>query len=177
MSIKYLKKTVVEDPLLDKGWIAIVDYYIKNLNFLKALNYINKAIDVDGENALYWTRYAELNKRLNFFEEAEHGYRRAIELGNYEEETWISRADILLALGEIEAIVSNLNHGLEFYPNQVDMEYRLAGAYYKLNERVRARFHLQNALKTNARLSTIIDDLYPNLLLDQEVLSLIKKHL
>lgn len=174
-SIKYFKKTITEDPLLDKGWIAIVDYYSKKLNYPKALNYIEKAIEVDGENALYWIRYANLNKRLNFFEEAEHGYRRAIELGNYEEKTWTSRADILLALGETEAVISNLNHGLEFYPEHVEMEYRIAGAYYKLNESVKARFHLQNALKSDPEYIIILEELFPKVYQMPEVQELIQK--
>jgi len=176
LALKYFKKTVNEDPLLDKGWIAIVDYYSKTLNYPKALTYIEKAIEVDGENALYWTRYAHLNRRLNFFEEAEYGYRKAIELGNYEEKTWLCRADILLSLGETEAVVSNLNHGLEFYPQQVEMEYRIAGAYYRLNENVKARFHLQNALKTDPEFIIIIEELFPELLKQKEVKDLIARY-
>ena len=130
----------------------------------------------DGENAMYWIKYADLNKRLNFFEEAEHGYRRAIELGNYEESTWISRADILLALGEIDAIISNLNHGLEFYPEQVEMEYRLAGAYYKMHQDVKARFHLQNALKTDPEFIIIIEELFPEIIKKKEVKDLIVRY-
>jgi len=145
LAIKFYKKTIKEDPLLDKGWIAIVDFYYKQLNYQKALSYIEKATDIDSENALYWIRYANLNKRLNFFEESEHGYRRAIELGNYELETWLQRSDILLQLGEIGAIISNIKHGLEFYPEDPELEYRLAGAYFKSHELIKGRFHLQNA--------------------------------
>jgi len=176
LALTYFEKTVTEDPLLDKGWIAIVDYYSKNLNYPKALNYIEKAIDVDGENALYWIRYADLNKRLNFFEEAEYGYRRAIELGNYEDKTWTSRADILLALGETEAVVSNLNHGLEFYPEHMELEYRLAGAYYHLNEKVKGRFHLQNALKSDPEYIIILEELYPQVYQMPEVQELLLKY-
>ncbi len=176
LAVRFFKKTVNEDPLLDKGWLSIVDYYSKNLNYPKALSYIEKAIDVDGENAMFWTRYANLNRKLNFFEEAEYGYRRAIELGNYEEKTWICRSDILLALGEVEAVISNLNHGLEFYPSQVEMEYRIAGAYYKTNQPVKGRFHLQNALKTDPEFIIILEELYPELLELEDVQNLIERH-
>jgi len=176
LALKFFKKTINEDPLLDKGWIAIVDYYSKTLNYPKALTYIEKAIEVDGENALFWTRYAHLIRRLNFFEEAEHGYRKAIELGNYEEKTWLCRSDILLALGETEAVISNLNHGLEFYPQQVEMEYRIAGAYYRMNENVKARFHLQNALKTDPEFVIILEELFPELMKEKEVKDLIARY-
>ena len=80
---QYFYKTVKEDPLLDKGWIAITKFYNKQKNHQKALYYINKAININEENAVYWKLYAQINHRLNFLEEAERGYKRAIELGNY----------------------------------------------------------------------------------------------
>ena len=115
-ALKNYKQTVHEDPLLDKGWIAITDFYIKKLNFQKALYYINKAINIDEENVLYWKRYAKINNRLNFYEEAEQGYKKSLELGNYELETWIRRCDILIGLGEYETAISSMLQALEFYP-------------------------------------------------------------
>ncbi|WP_438962343.1 tetratricopeptide repeat protein [Nonlabens sp.] len=174
LAIKFFKKTVKEDPLLDKGWIALVDYYSTQLNYQKALSYIEKATEIDEENALYWIRYAKLNKKLNFFEESEHGYRRAIELGNYELDTWLERSDILLQLGEIEAVVSNLEHGLEFYPEDAEIEYRLAGAYFKTNDLIKARFHLQNAFKNDPECIVLLENLYPQVWKSNEVQSIIK---
>ncbi|WP_124980812.1 tetratricopeptide repeat protein [Nonlabens xiamenensis] len=173
-AIKYFKQTVKEDPLLDKGWLAIVNFYCKSMDYQKALGYIEKAIEIDGENALYWTKYAKLNKRLNFFEEAEYGYRRAIELGNYELSTWLDRADILLVLGEVEAMISNLTNGLEFYPEQTELEFRLAGAYCLRGEWVKGKFYLQNALKRDAEFLIIWEELFPQLLDHQEILPLIQ---
>jgi tetratricopeptide (TPR) repeat protein len=82
LALQFYNKCVEEDALLDKGWIAITDFYFKKKNFPKALYYIDKAINIDSENVLYWKRYAKINDRLNFFEEAEHGFKRSIELGS-----------------------------------------------------------------------------------------------
>ena len=98
LALKNYRQTVHEDPLLDKGWIAITDFFFKKKNYQKALYYINKAINIDGENVLYWKRYARINNKLQRLEEAERGYRRSLELGNYELETWIKRCDILIDL-------------------------------------------------------------------------------
>lgn len=173
-AIKYYKQTVTEDPLLDKAWIAIIDFYKRRLDYQKALTYAEKAIEIDSENALYWIRYAKLNKRLNFFEEAEHGYRRAIELGNYELETWLNRCDILLQLGEKRAIISNCIHGLEFYPEDPELEYRLAGAYYATGATTKGYYHFQNAYKNDPEFLIIIEELYPQCLEIEEIKSLIK---
>ncbi|WP_405377633.1 tetratricopeptide repeat protein [Nonlabens sp. Asnod3-A02] len=171
-AIHYFKETVKEDPLLDKGWLAIVNFYTQRLDFQKALTYIEKATEVDSDNALYWTKYASINRRLNFIEEAEYGFRKAIELGNYELSTWIDRCDLLLFLGELDTAIVNVENGLEFYPQEAGLLYRIAGLYLKSGDLIKGKFHLQNALKNNAGYKTILEELFPNeyLLLDVQKL-------
>ena len=116
LALDFYSKAVDEDPLLDKAWIAITDFYSRKLNYPKALYYINKAISIDSENVLYWKRFAKINNRLNYVEEAEKGYQKAIELGNYELETWITRCDLLINLGEFETALDTMYQAIEFYP-------------------------------------------------------------
>lgn len=174
-AIKYFKQCIKEDPLLDKGWLSIVNYYLTRLDYQNALSFIEKATEIDADNALYWKKYATINKQLNFIEEAEYGYRRAIELGNYELSTWIERCDVLIQLGEIEAAILNVENGLEFYPQNVDLEYRLAGLYFKRGELIKGKFHLQNALKRDSQSITIIEDIFPEEYLNKGVQDLLKK--
>ncbi|GAA4281606.1 tetratricopeptide repeat protein [Gaetbulibacter aestuarii] len=161
LAIQYFERTVHEDPLLDKGWIAITRFYKKKGNYQKALYYINKAINIDTENVVYWKLYAQINMRLKFYEEAERGYKRTLELGNYELNTWLSRADILIKIGEFEAAIYNLDQAVEFYPENAEIEYRLAGLYFSLNEADKGTFHLKNALKFNEEFSFILEELFP----------------
>ncbi|HEY9183705.1 MAG TPA: tetratricopeptide repeat protein [Salegentibacter sp.] len=163
LALKHYKQCVHEDPLLDKGWIAITDFYIRNKNFQKALYYINKAISIDEDNVLYWKRYAKINNRLKLYEEAEIGYKKSLELGNYELETWIKRCDILTDLGEFEIAVKNLNQALEFHPDSAEVEFRLAGLYFKLNEGDKAYYHLNNGLKIDAEYYIIIEEIFPQI--------------
>ncbi|TDI76271.1 MAG: tetratricopeptide repeat protein, partial [Bacteroidetes bacterium] len=176
LALQFYSKCVEEDALLDKGWIAITDFHFRKKDFQKALYYIEKAIDIDTENELYWKRYAKINKRLNLFEEAEHGFRRSIELGNYEMETWLSRCDILIELGEYDAGIKNLIQAAEFYPENAEIEYRLAGLYYKLLEDNKAEFHLKNALDLDDQFSLIIEELFPKVFRKQSVQQLINNH-
>ncbi|MBV7267916.1 tetratricopeptide repeat protein [Winogradskyella luteola] len=163
MALQFFKKTVEEDALLDKGWIAITKFYMKRLNFPKALHYINKAVNIDGENVLYWKLFATINKRLNFLEEAEIGYKRTLELGNYELETWLDRSDILTTLGEYEAAIYNLIQAAEFYPENTEIEYRLGGLHFTIHQTEKGRFHLKNAVSLNSDYSFIISELFPKL--------------
>ncbi|WP_339610548.1 tetratricopeptide repeat protein [uncultured Planktosalinus sp.] len=176
LALEYYHKCVHEDILLDKGWIAITDYYIKKNNYQKALYFIDKAINIDSENVHYWKRYAKINNRLNLFEEAEIGYRKTIELGNYELQTWISRSDILMQLGEFDAAVTNLFQAIEFYPENAELEYRLSGLYYFQNDSTKGRFHLKNALKLDLEYKMILEVLFPTVYDLPEVQKLISKY-
>ncbi|MEM6517137.1 MAG: tetratricopeptide repeat protein [Bacteroidota bacterium] len=173
LAVQYYYKTVHEDPLLDKGWIAITKFYNKEKNYQKALFYINKAINIDGENVVYWKLYAQINHRLNFIEEAERGYKKALDLGNYELSTWLARADILIALGEYEASVLNLIQTAEFYPETPEIEFRLAGLYFTLHESSKGHYHLKNALLLNKDFHYILEELFPKVLNKPSVKELI----
>jgi tetratricopeptide (TPR) repeat protein len=174
LAIQYYYKTVHEDPLLDKGWEAITDFYYKQKNYQKSLYYINKALEIDSQNINYWKRYAQINFRMSFYEEAERGYQHIIELGNYETSIWNHRADILLLLGENHAAIQNLLQGLEFHPENAEIEFRLAGLYYSLNEVKKGQYHLVNGLKNNKEYIIILEELFPEILKRQSVQLILK---
>jgi tetratricopeptide (TPR) repeat protein len=164
LAVQYFYKTVHEDPLLDKGWIAITKFYNKKKNYQKALYYINKAINIDINNVAYWKLYAQINHRLKFLEEAERGYKKALDLGNYELDTWLLRADVLIELGEYEASILNLSQAAEFFPETAEIEYRLAGLHYMILETSKGQYYLKNAMKLNEEYSFIIDELFPTII-------------
>lgn len=176
LALQFYNKCVDEDPLLDKAWIAITDYFTKTKNYSKALYYIDKALNIDADNVHYWKRYAKINKKLNHIEEAEHGFRRAIELGNYELDTWLSRSDILLKLGEFNAAINNLEQAKEFYPENAEIEYRLAGLHILLKQTSIGLFHLKNALALDEEYYIIIEELFPKIFKRKGVQELIKNH-
>ncbi|WP_025743013.1 tetratricopeptide repeat protein [Aquimarina pacifica] len=160
LAIQHYSKTVHEDPLLDKGWIAITDFYMRKREYQKALYYTNKAINIDSENVLYWKRYAKINNRLSFFEEAERGYRKALELGNYEIETWLNRSDILRFIGESDAAIQNLHQAIEFYPDNAEVQFRLAGLYYEMQDFEKGEYHIRKALELDFEYHIVLEELF-----------------
>lgn len=160
-ALKYYLKTVHEDPLLDKAWIAITDFYIRLKNFQKALYYVNKAIGIDNENKHYWKRYASINNALGFFEEAEEGYRKAVEFGDYQLDTWLFWIDTLYNIGENHTAIKTLIEADEYHTEQYEIEYRLAGLYLIEQETDKGIFHLQNALKLSFKNHTLLQELFP----------------
>ena len=176
-ALKYFNKTVHEDPLLDKGWIAITDFYVRQKNFQKALYFVNKALSIDNQNRYYWKRFATINKQMNLFEEAEFGYRKAVEYGDYQLDTWLFWVDILQFLGEFETSIQTLLQASEYFPEEFEVEYRLAGLYFMLQETDKGKFHLSNGLRLNLKNHTIIKDLFPIVWERKMVQNAINKHL
>ena len=160
-ALKYYNQTVHEDPLLDKGWIAITDLYFKKKNYQKALFFVNKALAIDSENKMYWKRYATINRALSFYEEAELGYRKAVEYGDYELDTWLYWVDILQFLGEFEVAVQTSLQACEYFPDEYEVEYRLAGLYYMLQNIEKGSFHLNNGLRLSFKNRSILEELFP----------------
>jgi len=82
-----------------------------------------------------------------------------MELGSYEFELWLDRADLLIELGEYRALIINIEHGLEFYPNHPELLLRLGVINLKLGKETEGLYHLQTALKDNPVLiKTIVDE-------------------
>lgn len=175
LALKYFHKTVHEDPLLDKGWIAITDFYVRQKNYQKALFYVNKAIGIDNENRLYWKRYATINRALDFLEEAEMGYRKAVEFGDYELDTWLYWIDILQNLGEYDAAIHTLLQASEYFPEEFQLEYRLAGLYFAEGDEAKGKFHLSNGLRVSFENHTILENLFPDVWAREDVREMINK--
>jgi tetratricopeptide (TPR) repeat protein len=176
LALKYFNKTVHEDPLLDKGWIAITDFYVRQKNFQKALFFVNKALAIDNQNRLYWKRYATINKQMNFFEEAEFGFRKAVEFGDHQLDTWLFWIDILQFLGEFESAIQTLLQATEYFPEENEIEYRLAGLYFMLQDSSKAKFHLSNGLRLKSENHILIESLFPVVWAKKTVRNYIEKH-
>lgn len=176
LALKFFNKTVHEDPLLDKGWIAITDFYVRQKKYEKALFYVNKALSIDNENRFYWKRFAAINKELNLYEQAEFGYRKAVEYGDYQLDTWLFWVDILQFQGEFESAIQTLLQASEYFPEEYEVEYRLAGLYFMLLEDKKGKFHLSNGLRLNFKNHTLLEELFPVIWSRKMIQNAINKH-
>ena len=173
LAIKYYKKAVHEDPLLDKGWLAITELSISNKNYYKALFYINKAIEIDEKNSLYWRKYAEINLKLNFFEETVRAFQNCILLQDFDITIWVGLSDVLCYLGDYKDALINLKKASKVFKDFAELEYRLSGIYFKLNDYSKGKKHLLNALTIDFEYHNEIIDLFPEVYKKQQVLDII----
>ncbi len=157
----YFYQTVHEDPLLDKGWLAITDFYYRKKKYDKALFYVNKAINIDGENALYWKKCAKIHLALENYDEADFSFKQAVDLGNYELDTWMQWAEVVAHNEDIPSAIQILTQGLEFYPEEAEIEYLLTGLYLTMSNSEQARTSLTNALKTDLDKLSYFEKAFP----------------
>lgn len=161
MAKYYYYQTVHEDPLLDKGWIAITDFYFNSSNYPKALEYINRALNIDGENATYWKKCALINAALKNFDQADFAFKQTVEFGNYELDTWLSWAEVSKNNGDYAAGLHILTQGKEFYPESAEIMYNIAGLHLIANDKINGRIKLIDALKNHADKIALFKEQFP----------------
>lgn len=161
LGVKYLKKAIHEDPLLDKGWIALCEHYMRKKAYAKVLHYVKKAVKIDNTRVRYWRFYAQSNKALGFLEEAHLAYERLVSLGNYEVQTWLDWAGVLLQLQEYSSGIKALKQGIEFHPENSQLHYMLAGFYMMQAKANEASFFLKNAYAINPKDLDVFYETFP----------------
>lgn len=157
----YYYQTVHEDPLLDKGWLAITEFYSRKKNYERALYYINKAINIDGENPLYWKNCAGIHQELFNLDEADFAYKQAVELGNYEVDTWLNWAEVVKDNKDWNSAVQILIQGFEFYPEEAFIPYRISGIFDLLGDTNSAEKYLITALQIDQDKKSLLEKEFP----------------
>lgn len=172
-ALKYYLRSIQEDPLMDKSWIAISDLYLKKNNFRKALHFVNKALEIDEHNHLYWRRFAIINRELTFHEEAAIGFEKSIEHGDNFLDTWLFWIDSLSLIGEYSSAIEKLLIARDLFNDHFEIEYRLSGMYGLTQQTEKSLYHLTIALSLNFENRTIIERLFPSVWNSE----LIQKHI
>lgn len=175
-ALKYYNLTVKEDPLLDKGWLALTNLYIKEKNYQKALFFINKALQIDNESAAYWSRFAEVNIKLNLFEEAANAFQKCIGLEDYRLDIFVALIDVLHFLGEYQDALKVLKKAKSLYADFAEIEYRLSGINFLVQDEKKGFRYLKNALKLDYEYHLIMKELYPSIFDKEAVKSLMAKN-
>jgi len=162
MALKFYDNTVHEDPLLDKGWLALTNLNFIEGNYEKALSSVNKALKIDDKNSLYWRKYSQITLKLNLFEEACLGFKKCIELQDDVLDIWLGYADILVFLGENKEALSLLNDAKKLHKKSVEISYRLACLQFIFKNKKEALKLLNKALKKDFDYYLEVKDLFPN---------------
>lgn len=174
-SFNFFKKAVHEDPLLDKAWMKLTDVCYMEKEYNKALYYINKALQIDPQNALFWRKSGEVNQKLSMFEEAVISFYKYFELDGKEIDVYVTLIDILIGQSEINEALEVLHNASYIHKDFAELEYRFFGIYYLLEKNNLAKFHLQKALAIDYEYCFIVEELFPSLIQNQELVQVISE--
>lgn len=175
LAVKFYNKAVHEDPLLEKGWLAIIDLKIKEKKYRKALFYVQKALEIDEHNTQFLRKYAEVNLKLEFFEEAVYAFEMCLSLHDFDLSIWLGLSDIQVFLGDYEDALKTLKNAAVYFKGFAEVEYRLCGVFFKLKQSTNGIIHLKRAIKIDFEYSIIILDLFPEVFNSIEVIEIINK--
>ena len=175
-AISYYKKAVHEDPLLDRGWVLLTNLYFNQENYQKASYYISKALKIDDNNPIYWRKYAEINLKLNFFEEAVVGFKNCLNLNDDSLEIYIGLVDVLSFLGEFNDALKMLLKAQKIYKDFAEVAYRLSGLFFILNKEKYGFNHLITAMKIDYEYHTILNEIFPTVYDKPKVQKLLKDY-
>lgn len=151
LALRFFKNALHEDPLSEKAWIALIDLFLMKNNHKQALYYLKKSIQIDNSNIELWKRYATTHQTMGLLEEADIAYGECVNLGNYELSTFIQWADVLKEMQEYNKAAEVLRQGLEFYPENSTLNFRLAGICLLNSQANEARFFLKNGYLSDAK--------------------------
>jgi tetratricopeptide (TPR) repeat protein len=157
----FYKKAVIEDPLLDKGWVALADVYSEKGDYTQALYYINKVLTIDELNAVYWQKFGEINLKLCLFEESVSAFKKCISLDDTIFEVWLALADVVYFTGNNKEALEYLVKAKNRFMDSAEIEYRMFGVFMELNKEKEALIHLKNGLAEDFEFKDLIKDLFP----------------
>lgn len=146
---QFFFKTVHLDPLLDKGWLALTKHYFIKGDLLVAQEHINKALNIDGENPLFWRRAAHIYHALGEIEKADYAFEQSVELGNFELNSFLKWIEIQLELKEYEKAFCSVELALEHHPEDGALLFIQAGIFALNGDRDLAQNTLCKALRVD----------------------------
>ncbi|MEE9350549.1 MAG: tetratricopeptide repeat protein [Flavobacteriaceae bacterium] len=175
LAIDFYKKAIDEDPMLDKAWLMLVNLYVDNDNPEKASYVIKRALEIDPDNFYFLNRLAEINIRLNLFEEGAVAFQKSLQLGDTRLELFLALADVLHYIGDYDKAETILLKADKIHPNTPEISYRLSGFCFLQKKNREGLFYLENGLKMNFFLLKIIEEFFPEMLQNNEIIQLISK--
>lgn len=149
-TLKYFYKAAAEDPLLDKTWRALANYFFDKKDFQKSLNYIEKAIHIERHQAKNWEIFLENQLVLDSFPDIIYALNGLLNCEGLAVEDYLTYVDVLIENEKTALAATALECGINKFENHLQLNYRLVGLYI-----------IQNKTKLAKDLLKLSMDLFP----------------
>ena len=144
---EYYTLAVNEDPLLERAWLSIAQFHLNQNASGVALDWIQKALQVDDENPNYWETCAMIYASMDMHFEADFACKQSVAFGGQRIELWLMWAQTVWSLEDPQGCVLVLEEALELYVDNTELHLRMAVAYHALQDMDKASFHLEQVGK------------------------------
>ncbi len=171
----YFTKAIHEDADLDEAFYELALLNDEEGEKQEAIFNIKKAMELDPDNWDYLFTSAEIHKRSGLLDEAEVIYQKLIEDGYLDPEVFIDYAELLFDLCEFEEGMEILYKGVQLNPDSADMQYRLSGYLYTLQESDEANIYFEKALKIDPDRRMFFFELFPKLRQNPAIKGMLRK--
>ncbi len=126
------------------AWAALVDFYVRNENFGKALDALEHAIESNPNPPDSWRMSrADFQIILGRLEEA----AQSLEEIKIDVHRAVIEGRLLLARGELNAAAEKLEEAVRMWPDNPDVRYLTGNAYERLGDWARASSHFREAAR------------------------------
>ncbi len=172
----YFNKASKLDPYNDEVYYYLGLCHFHEDRFLSAINSFFKAIEIEDRREEYFANMAKSFAKIGEFSKANYYFLKATEIGPEQSEIWIAHATFLLSIGEKNRALEVIEDA-EFHAVGTELQYCAAACEYALGRSDRAKTLLKEALHDDSAMHTIIQDIWPSMMKDQHIKSLIQYYL
>ncbi|XOD68115.1 MAG: tetratricopeptide repeat protein [Flavobacteriales bacterium Tduv] len=145
-------------------------------NYQKGLYYLNKAIELGGENLIYWKHLAYLNIQLEYYEEAVVAYKKVLRLQPDLYDHWISCSELLMEIGDYHQVIELLNKALKKFGKVGELNYHIFCCYFLMKREKEGFFELTRVVEAAPELCKAMMSKYPFIFRKSLVKKLLTKH-
>ena len=140
----------------------------------EALNYIQKAVEINPEHADYWYVYAEALEKDKQLDETREAYQKVIELEPENIEAWLDFSNFLHEQDSIISAIELMEEAIKEHPKAALLHYRFVAYLLKDCRTSEALIELESALQMEYKLHNELLKYYPEAQLISAVADLLE---
>lgn len=149
-AFKAFHKAIHEDPQLDMAWVELAAIYEKIGQYAEAVYYLQRAIDLDGNQTDYHRKMILLCMQLADFNKAELHFIKLLKLEPEHYLNWYGFAELLILMEDYTKALKLLNRAVARF-SKTEFLYQLSNCYYAIgNEKLGDDF-LKKAYSKNPK--------------------------
>lgn len=167
-----LNKLLKLDPYNDEVYYKLGLCYSKSKKWNKSINAFHKAITLEDKCEDYYWSMAKAYNAIGSYDKAEFYFGEAIEIGPEQTQYWCDYISFLIKIGKKEKALKVFSDS-DNYTFGADLLYCKGVALYLNGDKKDAFQSIEEALKENYELHTILFDIEPELALDKNLQSMI----